>query len=70
MIVDFSGWCEIDDEDIFFVSIEDDAKISGVQYNQLSDTEKENYILEDIVATIRDSLDGEWIEISFTPSDE
>lgn len=70
MIVDFSGWCEIDDKDIIFVSIEDDTEISGVEYNQLSDADKEVYIVEDIVATIRDSTDGDWIDISFTPSDD
>lgn len=70
VIVEFSGWCEIDDEDIVFVSIEDDSKISGVEYNQLSDADKESYVLEDVVATIRDSNDGDWVDISFTPSDE
>lgn len=63
MIVTFSGWCQIDDKDVRFQNPEDETTISGVEYLLLSYNEKENYVLENVIAAIRDSHDNEWTEI-------
>lgn len=70
MIVVFSGWCQIDDKDVRFQSIEEEKFINGEEYLALSDEERECYILEDIVAVIRDSYDGEWDSIDVLDKEE
>lgn len=70
MIVEFSGWCQIDDSVVRFQKLGDDYSISGTEYLQLSDEDKEDYILEDMVAALRDSNDNEWTDIQVEKDDE
>jgi hypothetical protein len=70
MLVEFSGWCQIDDSVVQFQNMEDDSIISGTDYLLLSDEEKECYVLEDMIATLRDSNDNEWTDIQVERDDE
>lgn len=63
MIVKFSGWCQIDDSDVVFQNLEDDTTISGDRYLLRSDEDKKMYVLEDMIATLRDCKDNEWTDI-------
>lgn len=70
MIIEFSGWCQIDDSVVRFQNLEDDTIISGVEYLALSDEDKDKYVLEDVIAAIRDSDDNEWQEIDVLKDDD
>ncbi len=67
IIVEFSGWCRVNPENARFQYTGEDegAKfiISGAEWQSLSEDERSNYILEDVVAAIRDSGDNEWTPI-------
>ena len=70
IIVSYSGWCEIDPEDVKFQRIwnNDEAAgetiITGKEWLKLDEEDKYcNYILESAVDVIRDCTDGEWTEL-------
>lgn len=66
IIVEFSGWCRLNPEDAKFQHLRETipdgtAKtIDGIEWQSLSEDERSNYTLEDVVAAIRDSSDNEW----------
>ena len=67
IVVEFSGWVKISPQNIRFQYIgQDDLPefIDGVQWQALSEDEQGDYIMEDAIAAIRDSEDGEWEHLS------
>ena len=66
-VLDFSGWLKIDSKTIKFQRIVDDllfpSIITGETYLTLPEKEKENYIIEDVIACLRDCDDNEWSHI-------
>ena len=66
IVVEYSGWCKLQPQNASFVYIgqdDDEHRINGLEWLDLSDESKANYVLEDVVAAIRDSFDGEWEDI-------
>ena len=69
IVLEFSGWVTISPENVRFQYIgegEDQSSpefITGVEWQALSEDEQGDYIIEDAVAAIRDSNDGEWIDL-------
>ena len=66
IIIGFSGWVEADPESIRFQWIGDYKDneshagiITGTQYLQLDEDEREDYILEDLGAAYSNAFDGE-----------
>jgi len=71
IVVNYSGWCEIDPEDLKFQCITNDEAagepvITGKEWLELNEEDKYGYILESTVDVIRDSTDGEWTELEVT----
>ena len=67
IIVEYSGWVRMSPKNIRFEYIGQDdmpQNIDGVQWQALSEDEQGDYILEDVIAAIRDSDDGEWVDLS------
>ena len=67
IIVEFSGWVRISPQNIRFQYIgQDDLPefITGVEWQELDEEIKSEYIMEDVIAAIRDSEDGEWFLLS------
>ena len=67
IVLEFSGWVKISPENIRFdYTGQDDMpqNIDGVQWQALSEDEQSDYFIEDAVAAIRDSDDGEWVDLS------
>ena len=68
IVLEFSGWVRISPENVRFKYIGEDHDciwfITGVEWQALSEDEQGDYILEDAVAAIRDSDDGEWEDLS------
>ena len=67
IVLEFSGWVKISPENIRFEYIGQDdmpQNIDGVQWQALSEDEQSDYFIEDAVAAIRDSDDGEWVDLS------
>ena len=67
IIVEYSGWIKLSPQNIRFEYIGQDdmpQNIDGVQWQALSEDEQGDYILEDAIAAIRDSDDGEWVDLS------
>jgi hypothetical protein len=66
--VDFAGSVQIDANDITFqYTGEDENKkniITGVEWNELSEDEKEEYIVESMVKVIENNLDVSYEEIT------
>lgn len=61
IVVEYSGWCKLQPQNASFVYIgqdDDEHRINGLEWLDLSDEEKANYVLEDLISTIRDSFDG------------
>lgn len=70
MIVEFSGWCQIDDSKVKFQHFDDDKIINGEEYLKLTDDEKDEYIIENVMEAIRDSYDNEWDHINVLGEEE
>ena len=72
IVIHYSGWCEIDPEDVKFQCITNDEAcgepvITGKEWLELDEENRGcNYILESAVDVIRDSTDGEWTELEVT----
>lgn len=67
IIVEYSGWVRMSPKNIRFEYIGQDdmpQNIDGVQWQALSEDEQGDYIIEDAIAAIRDSDDGEWVDLS------
>ncbi len=68
IVVEYSGWCKLQPQNASFVYIgqddyDYDHRINGLEWLDLSEEKKADYILEDVVAAIRDSFDGSWEHI-------
>lgn len=67
IVVEFSGWYEIGPENASFCYIgEDKTKpifIDGYEYSNLTEDERSDYIVEDIVDGQRDADDSEYDSI-------
>lgn len=70
IIIEFSGWIGIDAKRLAFLNMETMETINGEEWVKLSEDNRENYIIEDIVAAIRDSDDGEWDSIDIYDIEE
>ena len=60
ILIDFSGWVCINAKKLIFLNLETMETINGEEWIKLSDNDAANYVIEDIIAAIRDSDDGEW----------
>ena len=60
IIIDFSGWVGIDSKKLLFLNMATEETIRGDEWIQLSDDDRADYIVEDIIAAIRDAEEGEW----------
>jgi hypothetical protein len=70
IIVEFSGWCKISADSIHMQHAMTGETITGDQYFALSESERGDYLLEDLIATLRDCDDNEWIDIDFFKEEE
>ena len=68
IFVGMSGWCEADPARTMFqyIGTRDDAEklIGGEQWLGLSEDDRDDYILENVLVTFKHSLDGEYNDIS------
>ena len=60
IIVEFSGWAKVSPEKIFFVNTDDCEKdrISGVEWQKLSEEKQSNHILESLSDALEESIDS------------
>ena len=73
IIVEYSGWIRIEPQKIKFQYIgQNDLPeiIDGVQWQALSEDDRSDYIIEDAIAAMRDSEDGEWDSLEFFTNEE
>ena len=64
IIIDFNGWVRISPKKVTFVCIGDDKpEINGEEWQRLSEDDRSDYILEDVIAAQRDCDDGSYDEI-------
>lgn len=66
IVIDFTGWLRIKPENAQFQHMETEEVITGAQWLALSEDDRSNYVIEDIVAAMRDSDDLEWEDIEVT----
>jgi hypothetical protein len=70
IIVEFSGWARISPKDAKFDSLcEDNKTITGVEWLQLPTEDRDNYILNSVIAAQRDSIDGDYSQIDVFEDD-
>ena len=60
IIIDFSGWVGIDSKKLLFLNMETMKTITGDKWIKLSEDDRADYVIDDIIAAIRDADDGEW----------
>ena len=60
IIIDFSGWIGIDSKKLVFLNVDTMETITGDEWIKLSEDERADYIVEDVIAAIRDADEGEW----------
>ena len=72
--VDFAGSVQIDANDITFqYTGEDETKkniITGVEWNELTEKEKSEYIVESITKVIEKALDESWEYITVSADED
>jgi hypothetical protein len=62
--IGFSGWLRIRPENIKFVKITElESEITGSEWLKLSHEDRCDYLIEDIIAAVRDSDYCEWEDI-------
>lgn len=74
IIVEFSGWCELDPEKTIFLFIGDDGdgdfhSIKGDEWLKLSDEKRSDYILESVITAQQDALDVSYEHIDVFEDD-
>jgi len=73
IVVEFSGWVKISPQNIRYQYIGEDESvpqfITGIEWQNLSEETQSNYIMEDAIAAIRDSDEGEWEHLSTEVAD-
>ena len=70
IVLFFSGWVECSPEKVEFRNLETGDIISGDAYVEMSEEQRENYILEDAVDVMRDSEDGEFEQLDVHIEDD
>ena len=58
IIVEFSGWVECDSDKVMFVSLINDSVITGTEWLELSEDDRDDYIIEDYIEAQKTALDG------------
>lgn len=73
LYLDFSGWVRLSHDTRMQYVGEDESKpqfITVLEYSKLSDDEQGLYMLEDVIAAIRDAEALEYTELNITKNDE
>lgn len=73
LYLDFSGWVRLSHDTRMQYFGEDESKpqfITVLEWSKLSDDEQGSYMLEDVIAAIRDAEDLEYTELFITKNDE
>jgi len=74
IIISMAGWCEADPSRTMFQYIGDrddvDKLISGEQWLSLTEDDRSDYILENVLTAFKYSLDGEYEQIDVEVEDE
>ena len=74
IIISMSGWCEADPSRTMFQYLGDrddvDKLISGEQWLSLTEDDRGDYILENVLTAFKYSLDGEYEQIDVEVADE
>ena len=74
IIIGMSGWCEADPSRTMFQYIGDrddvDKLISGEQWLSLTEDDRGDYILENVLTAFKYSLDGEYEQVDVEVEDE
>lgn len=69
IIVEFAGWVRISPQNVRFQHSSTDNIITGVEWLALSESNREDYILECVIATQRDAQDKEYVQIDVFEDD-
>ena len=56
IVVSFSGWVEMEPENVKFQSLQDGESIDGVAWSNLTEDERGHYILDSVVDVIMDYI--------------
>jgi len=60
IIVEFSGWVECDSDKVQFLKLVTDDVITGTEWLELSEDDRDDYIMEDYIEAQETALDGEY----------
>jgi len=58
IVVEFSGWVECDSDKVKFLHLASRDVITGAEWLELSEDDRDDYILEDYIEAQRTALDG------------
>lgn len=60
IIVEFGGWVECDSDKVKFLKLATDDVITGTEWLELSEDDRDDYIMEDYIEAQKTALDGEY----------
>ena len=58
IIVEFSGWVECDSDKVKFLKLVTDDVITATEWLELSEDDRDDYIMEDYIEAQKTALDG------------
>ena len=73
IVVEFSGWIVADpDNTMFFYVGKDDryGRITGRQWLELDESERSDYVLDNVIDAQRHSLDGDYTDINVEKTED
>ena len=72
IVVEFSGWIVADPASTMFFYVGDDkryGRITGKQWLELDESERSDYVLDNLIDAQRDSLDGAYTKYDIQVTD-
>ena len=60
IIVEFGGWVECDSDKVKFLKLATDDVITGTEWLELSEDDRDDYIMEDYIEAQKTALDGSY----------
>ena len=69
IVIDFSGWLKIQPENAVFQNTDTEKLISGTEWLNLTEDDRENYVLESVIDALKTCSDNEWTDIQILNQD-
>jgi len=70
IIVEFSGWIECNSDQVKFLKLVTDEVITGTEWLELSEDDRDNYVMHDYIEAQETALDGDYEHLAVIVQNE